>query len=112
MFWPELAQDSAQGVNFSSIGFAFLGTFFFSLGNMISVRHNKKGLKPFTSSAYAMLYGSLFLAALLVITATPLAWDPRPQYLGSLLYLGIIGTVAGFTAYLCLVSRIGANKVL
>ncbi|MCS5558701.1 MAG: DMT family transporter, partial [Oceanospirillaceae bacterium] len=110
MFWPELQADSDKGVNFGSIGLAFLGTFFFSLGNMISVRHNKKGLKPFTSNAYAMIYGTLFLAALLVITGTPLAWDTRPQYLGSLLYLAVIGTVAGFTAYLSLVGRIGANK--
>ena len=110
MFWPELEADSDKGADLASIGFAFLGTFFFSLGNMIAVRHNKKGLKPFTSNAYAMIYGTLFLAALLVITETPLAWDSRPQYLGSLFYLAIIGSVAGFTAYLSLVRRIGANK--
>ena len=110
MFWPELAKDADKGVNFASLGFAFLGTFLFSLGNMISVRHNKKGLKPLTSSAYAMIYGTLFLAILLIITGTPLAWDSRPEYVGSLLYLAIIGTVAGFTAYLSLIGRIGANK--
>ena len=110
MFWPELAADSNKGVDLSSIGLAFLGTFLFSLGNMISVRHSKKGLKPFTSSAYAMIYGALFLATLLAITNTPLAWDPRPQYIGSLFYLSIIGTVAGFTAYLSLIGRIGASK--
>ncbi|MBT4239403.1 MAG: DMT family transporter [Oceanospirillaceae bacterium] len=110
MFWPELAEDSNKGVDLGSIGFAFLGTFLFSLGNMISVRHNKKGLKPFTSSAYAMVYGTLFLAGLLLITNTPLTWDSRPQYLGGLFYLAIIGSVAGFTAYLSLVARIGASK--
>lgn len=110
MFWPELEADSDKGADLASIGFAFLGTFFFSLGNMIAVRHNKKGLKPFTSNAYAMIYGTLFLAALLIITDTPLAWDSRPEYLGSLFYLAIIGSVAGFTAYLSLVGRIGASK--
>lgn len=110
MFWPELQRDSSKGVDFTSIGFAFLGTFLFSLGNMISVRHYKKNLKPFTTSAYAMIYGALFLAILLVITGTPLAWDSQPQYLGSLFYLAIVGTVAGFTAYLSLVGRIGASK--
>ena len=110
MFWPELAEDSNKGVDLGSIGFAFLGTFLFSLGNMISVRHNKKGLKPFTSSAYAMVYGALFLAGLLLITNTPLTWDSHPQYLGGLFYLAIIGSVAGFTAYLSLVARIGASK--
>jgi len=110
MFLPELALDSDKGIDMSSIGLALLGTCLFSFGNMISVRHNKKGLKPFTSNAYAMIYGTLFLAALVAITGTPVVWDASPQYLGSLLYLAIIGTVAGFTAYLSLVSRIGANK--
>ena len=110
MFWPELALDSDKGIDMGSIGLALLGTCLFSFGNMISVRHNKKGLKPFTSNAYAMIYGTLFLAALVAITGTPVVWDASPQYLGSLLYLAIIGTVAGFTAYLSLVSRIGANK--
>lgn len=110
MFWPELVKDADKGVDLGSMGFAFLGTFLFSLGNMISVRHHKKGLKPLTGSAYSMVYGALFLAILLVITSTPLAWDPRPQYIGSLFYLAVIGTVAGFTAYLSLIGRIGANK--
>lgn len=110
MFWPELVKDADKGVDLGSMGFAFLGTFLFSLGNMISVRHHKKGLKPFTGSAYSMVYGALFLAILLIITGTPLAWDPRPQYIGSLFYLAVIGTVAGFTAYLSLIGRIGANK--
>ena len=57
-----------------------------------------------------MIYGALFLAILLVITGTPLAWDSQPQYLGSLFYLAIVGTVAGFTAYLSLVGHIGASK--
>ncbi|MCL6415528.1 DMT family transporter [Aestuariirhabdus sp. Z084] len=107
MFWPELSKGSAD---LKGILLATLGTYLFSLGNMVSLRHSKKGLKPITSNAYAMIYGSLVLAALLAITGTPLAWDSEPRYIGSLLYLSVIGTIVGFTAYLSLVARIGANK--
>ena len=110
IFWPELSSSETNLDYFKAIGLASMGTYLFSLGNMISVRHTKKGLKPLTSNAYAMIYGACVLAGLLYISNTPLEWDSRPQYLGSLLYLGIIGTVAGFAAYLTLVARIGANK--
>ncbi|RRJ84387.1 DMT family transporter [Aestuariirhabdus litorea] len=107
MFWPELNHGSAD---LRGVLMAALGTYLFSLGNMISLRHSKRGLRPLTSNAYAMLYGALFLAALMALSGTPLRWDERPLYLGSLLYLAIIGTIVGFTAYLSLVARIGANK--
>ncbi|GGK56283.1 DMT family transporter [Amphritea balenae] len=120
MFWPELNQpqlsqpepgQSNTGLSdLKGIGLGMLGTYLFSLGNMISLRHSKKGLKPLTSNAYAMIYGTLFLVVLLAITGTPLVWDNSPRYLGSLFYLAIVGTIIGFTAYLSLVGRIGANK--
>lgn len=110
IFWPELRASDTNLDYFKAIGLASMGTYLFSLGNMISLRHTTKGLKPLTSNAYAMIYGACALAGLLYVSNTPLAWDSRPQYLGSLLYLAIIGTVAGFAAYLTLVARIGANK--
>lgn len=110
MFWPELTQDAKKGLAFNSIGLAFLGTFLFSLGNMITVRHKKKGLTPFTGSAFSMIYGALFLGALIFVTQTPLTFDTQITYAGSLFYLAIVGTVCGFTAYLSLIGRIGANK--
>ncbi len=110
MFWPELDNSNASMNTLVGIALALSGTYLFSLGNMISVRHTRNGLRPLTSNAYAMIYGALFLAGLMTITGTPLIWDDRPIYLGSLLYLAVIGTVVGFTAYLSLVGRIGASK--
>jgi drug/metabolite transporter (DMT)-like permease len=110
MFWPELRNSGFDASDLKGIGLGLLGTYLFSLGNMISIRHSKQGLKPLTSNGYAMIYGALFLASLIWLTDTPLIWDESPRYVGSLLYLAIVGTVVGFTAYLSLVGRIGANK--
>jgi len=92
------------------LGLSVLGTYFFSLGNMVSVRHSKRGLKPWTSNAYAMIYGALILLAGVLATGTEWKLDTSPLYLGSLLYLAIPGSILGFTAYLSLVGRIGANR--
>lgn len=110
MFWPELSRSGFEVSDIKGIGLAILGTYLFSLGNMISFRHSQLGLKPLTSNGYAMTYGALFLAGLIWLSDTPLVWDASLRYVGSLLYLAIIGTIVGFTAYLSLVGRIGANK--
>lgn len=110
-----LFRDSIAGGAFDrnaalGLGLSVLGTYFFSLGNMVSVRHTKRGLKPWTSSAYAMIYGALILLACVLATGTEWKLDTSPRYLGSLLYLAIPGSILGFTAYLSLVGRIGANR--
>ena len=114
LFLPELNAGNGEERLLSSTlkGFAFAcaGTYLFSLGNMISKRHSLKGLKPMTSNAYGMCYGTAILIGVLVVTAEPLVIDLRPQYLGALLYLSIFGTIIGFTTYLTLVARLGANK--
>lgn len=110
LFWQELKQTEASHELFIGIGLAALGTFGFSLGNMITVRHKKHDINPLTSTAYGMTYGALLLLLIAVVTQTPVTWDSRPAYLYSLVYLAVFASIVGFTAYLSLVNRIGANQ--
>lgn len=110
LFWDSIAGGNFDRSAVSGLGLALLGTYFFSLGNMVSVRHSRRGLKPWTSNAYAMIYGALILLTGIVVTGTTWKLDTSPIYLGSLLYLAIPGSILGFTAYLSLVGRIGANR--
>lgn len=110
LFWDSIAggdfdRDAALG-----FGLSVLGTYFFSLGNMVSVRHSRLGIRPWTSNAYAMVYGALVLLACVVASGSEWKLDTGPVYLGSLVYLAIPGSILGFTAYLSLVGRIGANR--
>ena len=57
-----------------------------------------------------MLYGSLILLAICLVRGVPLTFDASPQYVWSLLYLAIPGSVIGFTAYLTLVGRMGPER--
>jgi len=110
LFWQELQQSTASNELLLGIGLSALGSFSFSLGNMISVKHAKNDINPLTSNAYGMSYGALTLLLIIAITNTPFSWDYRSDYLWSLIYLAIPGSIIGFTAYLSLVHRIGANQ--
>ena len=115
LFWPELQADGVTGDGLNTdtllgMGLAALGTWFFSSGNMVSVRHQKKGLKTTTTNAWSMFYGVLMMAAIILLQGVPLTFSWQSAYIGSLVYLAIPGTVIGFTAYLILVGRIGADK--
>jgi len=115
LFWPEIMTDGLSSGDINpdvliGMGFAALGTWFFSTGNMVSVRHQKKGLKTPTTNAWGMLYGVLMMGLIVTIQGVPLTFSLDEGYIGSLLYLAIPGTVIGFTAYLMLVGRIGADK--
>jgi drug/metabolite transporter (DMT)-like permease len=52
----------------------------------------------------------LLLGGYCVLSGTPLSFDWRAPYLGSLLYLAIPGSVIGFSAYLTLVGRLGQER--
>ena len=110
LFWHDVMGTTLNSNTLMGIGLCILGTYGFSLGNMISTRHQKQGLDIFTTNAYAMLYGSLLMALI--------SWFKHDNFfpsmswssISALLYLAIFGSVIGFTAYFYLVGRIGAGK--
>lgn len=110
LFWNNIVERGFNNDVLLGLGLSVLGTYLFSLGNMVSVRHTRKGLKPWTSNAYSMIYGALILLACILLTATPWSISLDTLYLGSLFYLAIFGTIIGFTTYLSLVARLGANQ--
>ena len=110
MFWPELAAHDASPQTLLGLGLALVGTLCFSAGNMLSSVQQKAGLRPLTTNAWGMLYGALLLSGYCLLRATPFGMDWSVRYVGSLLYLVIPGSVIGFTAYLTLVGRMGAER--
>lgn len=110
LFWPELSGHQATRETFYGLGLALLGTLCFSAGNLLSSLQQKAGLRPLSTNAWGMLYGSLILLGICLVQGVPLTFDGSPQYIWSLLYLAIPGSVIGFTAYLTLVGRMGPER--
>lgn len=109
LFWHDLAVAPDMATLYG-IGLAMLGTVFFSWGNMAS-RHNAMlGVTPVTANAWGMGIGALCLLAIVMAAGQPLALPRGGTYWAALVYLSVIGSVIGFTAYLVLVGRIGSAK--
>lgn len=103
LFWQDLANSGWNHSLLLGIGLSALGTFGFSLGNMISMRHQRKGLEVMTTNSWAMLYGTLLIAAIACIRGDNFTPQWTLSYLGALLYLAIFGSVIAFGAYFTLV---------
>lgn len=110
MFYPEV-----EGIRFDSgalLGFVLglTGTLSFCVGNMISVAAQRRKLPVFASLAWAMAYGTLFVALLALVKGEAFMFDWRPSYMISLAYLSVFASFVGFAAYFTLLGRIGAAR--
>ncbi|AKP32125.1 DMT family transporter [Yersinia aleksiciae] len=109
LFWQNLTATQVAPELLKGIGLSLLGTYGFSLGNMISSRHQRQGLDILSTNAYAMTYGAVLMGLFSIIQHHSFTIELTPRYLGSLLYLAIFGSVIAFAAYFSLIGRIGAS---
>ncbi|MFN1128144.1 DMT family transporter [Lelliottia nimipressuralis] len=110
LFWDDLLASGWSHELLLGIGLSALGTYGFSLGNMISLRHQRNGLETMTTNAWAMTYGTLVMGAIALVRGDSFVPEWTMSYIGALLYLAIFGSVIAFGAYFTLVGRIGAGK--
>lgn len=92
------------------LGFALLGTFLFSCGNMFSRRMGRYTLSLTNTVFWGMLSGAAIMALFIPVTGHgygfPLTW----RWMTGLVYLILFGSIVGFLFYLELVRRIGADR--
>ena len=110
VFWPEIQWEDSNYNMFKGLIFAFVATYFSSLGNIVSVRNQKKGIPVFYSNAYAMTFGCLTMLMITMITNEPWNFSWNPQFLLSLVFLSVFASVVGFWCYLTLLGRVGADR--
>ncbi|WP_205410517.1 DMT family transporter [Vibrio spartinae] len=109
LFWENLLANNFETATLIGIGLCLLGTYGFSIGNIISARHQKRGLDVLSTNAYAMLYGALTMLFIMLVTRTHFTLETTVSYIGALFYLAVFGSVIGFGAYFALVGRIGTG---
>jgi len=110
LFLPQVEQFSFSDMTLYGAGLAVLGAFLASLGNMVSQASQKEGLPIIQSNAWGMLYGSILTAAVALWQGREFNFDASPDYVISLLYLTVFGSIIAFGSYLTLLGRIGAHK--
>ncbi len=110
VFRRELAGLDLASGPVISLGLCIVATYSASLGNMASLRNTRAGLPVIQVNALGMAYGAVFTGAIVLARGTPIAFDPSPAYIGSLVYLALFGSVLAFGFYLTLLARIGADR--
>jgi drug/metabolite transporter (DMT)-like permease len=108
-------KDEIFSFNFSSekssaLILAFLSVITASLGNITSAYNQKNNLPVIQTNAYGMLYGSLLMLLLVFTIGKPVSFDVSFQYISSLIYLAVFGSIIAFWSYLTLLGKIGADR--
>ena len=110
LFAPRIAAVSlSDSVLYGSL-LASLGALAASFGNMASQKAQSLKLPIIQSNAWGMFYGALITAAVSLAQGQAFEFEVTPQYIVSLAYLTVFGSVVAFGAYLTLLGRIGAHR--
>lgn len=110
LFWPEVASVRGRPGQGSGIALAWLATIVAAAGNLLSQRLFARGVAVLPGTAWAMGYAAVLLLGWCAVRGVALAFDPRPPYVLSLLYLALLGSVVAFVSYLTLLRRVGAGR--
>lgn len=89
------------------VGLALMATTASAVGNYFAWRGQEAGSGAIPALAWAMLYGTGLLVAFGLATGVEFTIEMTPRYLGSLLYLSLIGSVVAFGIYFTIARMIG-----
>jgi drug/metabolite transporter (DMT)-like permease len=110
LFWPDIKDLDFSSDAMLGLGLALGGTFLASLGNMASVRNSSNHVGVMQGNAWGMLYGTLALIGVVLLSDAQFTFSTEPSYVISLLYLSLFGTVIAFACYFLLLRDIGPEK--
>ncbi|SCA57102.1 Membrane protein [Candidatus Terasakiella magnetica] len=112
VFWPEVKTFDLSDEGFFGMVLAFIGTVSASCGNMVSARNQKNGVPVMQANAWGMAYGTIFISIAALVQGHEFGFDPSLEYVSSLVYLAVFGSVIAFGCYLTLLGNIGADKAV
>lgn len=110
LFWPTLSQTHWGDNSAMAIITCLCGTMIASWGNMFSISNQVRGIPILQTNAWGMGYGAIAMAVVATIHGNPMVFNTSFEYVASLLYLAVFGSVIAFGAYFALLTRIGTAK--
>lgn len=110
VFRPEIAVAELAGGGLRGLAFAVAGTACAAAGMLTSAHNQRHGLPVLQTNAFGMAYGALLSCAVAAALGREFTVDPRMLYMGSLIYLSLIGSAVAFGCYLTLLGRIGPGR--
>ena len=110
IFKDELQAFSFSDNNFVAFLMALGSVALASFGNILSAYNQKQKVPVIQTNAFGMLYGSILVISIAMLSGKSFSIDLNFSYLSSLLYLSIFGSVIAFSTYLSLLGKIGPDK--
>lgn len=110
IFHHELERFQFSTYTILGILTSVLATLSASAGNWGAFRVQQMKIPVIAGNTWAMLYGTMFTFIWGATTGNSFQVNWNYEFIWSLLYLAVFGTVIAFGAYLTLSSRIGAEK--
>ena len=103
----ELMRARMDGAAATGIALALAGVASATVGNLFAHRGQQAGAPLGASVAWAMLYGTAMLVAYALLTGMEWRFEFTAEYIGSLAYLSVFGSVTSFLIYFALARRRG-----
>ena len=105
--WGEIVRAHMGTRALIGIGLTFAAVAGAAIGNVFARRGELAGASVAGSTAWAMLYGTVFLAVFALATGRAWTFEPTWPYVLSLLHLSLNGSVIAFLLYYGLARRRG-----
>jgi drug/metabolite transporter (DMT)-like permease len=110
IFLPEAQSLALDDRVLLGLALSLLGALLASFGNIASQAAQGLRLPVVQTNAWGMLYGAVCNAGLAFVMGKPFNFDTSADYLLSLLYLAVFGSVVAFSCYLTLLGRVGLER--
>lgn len=107
LFWHDLQLGNATG---ASILFAAAGTFWFSMGNLVSIKVRLADIPLLVANAWAMVYGALILGVWCLIQGVEWVVPATATFWGATVFLAVPGSIIAFYSYITVIQTLGADK--
>ena len=110
VFWPEFGMISASRNAELGAVVTVLSVLASCAGNMAGMRIQRRGDNVWSSMGWGMLYGGALSVLVAAFSGKPIVFDTSVQYILSLIYLALLGSIVTFACFLTLMKRHGAAR--
>jgi len=111
LFRVEVSQLTLSDTTLIALLLCIIATLCASTGNLVSAKLQDEGNSVWVTTAYGMAYGATAVALTAATLNIPFTIAWTLEYLMSLGYLVVFGSVIAFASYLTLLGRIGPGRV-
>ena len=110
IFIPELEGESWQDASLLAVALCFGSVLCASFGNITSTYYHQHKVPILQSTGFAMVYGSILMLLMALITGKEITMSFQFEYIASLSYLILFGSIGAFSTYLNLLGKLGPEK--